>query len=161
MEFTRIPYFFFFLQKSDNLVTNKDIVILKGEEYRAVAEKKFIYLALRYIPFIFLAFLVFNKYDFSMSNEKILQYGISIVLFIAIVLFKRVGFIFSIATMLVIGFMGILNVISIENMDMSYIFKYLLLILLVYDFYKGINLKIYKLVDRDGRIKSHLVKENN
>lgn len=161
MKISKLAYFFWFMKDIDLKITNNKVVI-SDVEYEIKNRNKYIFLFLRYLPiFIFFAF-TFNKYDFTFDNEKILQYAAAIVMFLSIVIYKRVGLILTVVAIIVIASLTLANYFELENMAMPFIVKYLIFIFTIYDFYRYKNYKLYEIL-QNNKIKTHLIilKETN
>lgn len=156
MRVTRFPYFFYLLQETKNLVLANNRVVINEKEYQLKNKNKFLFLFLRFLPIVIFFLITFNKYDFSLSNEKIVQYISAIAIFLIIIIFKRIGFIISLIALVGIGIFTISNYFELENMAMPFIFKYLILIFAIYDFYRNMNCKLYELLE-NNKLKAHLI----
>ncbi len=156
MRVTRFPYFFYFLQEAENIVASKNKVLINEKEYLLKNKNRSIFLFLRFLPIAIFFLITFNKYDFSLSNEKIIQYIIAIAIFLIIIIFKRIGFIISLIILVGIGIFTISNYFELENMAMPFIFKYLIFIFMIYDLYRNMNCKLYELLE-NNKLKAHII----
>lgn len=156
MRVTRFPYFFYFLQEAKNLVVKNNKVTINDINYELKAKNKSLFLFLRFLPIAIFFLITFNQYDFSLSNEKIVQYISAIAIFLIIIIFKRIGFIISLIVLVGIGIFTISNYFELENMAMPFIFKYLIFIFVIYDFYRNMNCKLYELLE-NNKLKAHLI----
>ena len=156
MRVTRFPYFFYLLQETKNLVVANNRVVINEKEYQLKNKNKFLFLFLRFLPIVIFFLITFNKYDFSLSNEKIVQYISAIAIFLIIIIFKRIGFIISLIALVGIGIFTISNYFELENMAMPFIFKYLIFIFMIYDLYRNMNCKLYELLE-NNKLKAHII----
>lgn len=156
MKITKFPYFFYFNSNIDVTIDNGSIKI-KDKDYSLVKKNKYLYLLLRYVPIFLLFAMVFNSYDFSFDNIKILQYIATIIFFLLVIVFKRVGVLISVISLLIIGVLSIFNFINVADMSMQYITKYFILIYAIYDLSKNFQIILYEIKDEDNRTKAHLI----
>lgn len=155
MKITKFPYFFYFNPNIDVPINNGSIKI-KDKDYSLTQKNKYLYLLLRYVPIFLLFSMVFNSYDFSFDNTKILQYIATIIFFLLVVVFKRTGLLVSVISLLIIGILSIFDFINVADMSMQYISKYFIFIYTIYDLIKNFQITLYE-VKEDEKIKAHLI----
>jgi hypothetical protein len=155
MKITKFPYFFYFNSNIDVPIINGSIKI-KDKDYSLTQKNKYLYLLLRYVPIFLLFSMVFNSYDFSFDNTKILQYIATIIFFLLVVVFKRTGLLVSVISLLIIGILSIFDFINVADMSMQYISKYFIFIYTIYDLIKNFQITLYE-VKEDEKIKAHLI----
>ena len=155
MKITKFPYFFYFNSNIDVPIINGSIKI-KDKDYSLTQKNKYLYLLLRYVPIFLLFAMVFNSYDFSFDNTKILQYIATIIFFLLVVVFKRTGLFVSVISLLIIGILSIFDFINVADMSMQYISKYFIFIYTIYDLIKNFQITLYE-VKEDEKIKAHLI----
>lgn len=156
MKITKFPYFFFFLQSGRNSKIEDNNIWIKDVKYTLKARNIFIYLLLKFLPIFIFFTAIFNQYDFSFTNEKIIQYILAISMFLMILFFKKIGFVISLTTVLFLGIMSINDYFSIESMLLPYIFKYLIFIYTIYEFYISFNYKLFEILE-NNKLKAHLI----
>lgn len=158
MRIAKFPYFFYFMQNvnSEDLEIKDDYINIKDKKYSITKTNKYIYLFLRYFPIFILLGTVFNSYDFSFENSKILQYIMAIFLFLILVSFKKNGFVVVVSILLIVGIVSILNISSIEDLTMQFVSKYLILLYFLYDLFKNFKVTVYA-IKENHKIKSHLI----
>lgn len=161
MNFTKMPYFFWLMTKKEFFISQNKIFI-NDVEYYLKSKNKYIFLLLRYLPFFIVFGFTFNQYDFNLTNEKIIHYAGAILMFLSIVLFKRIGEIIVLISVVVIASLSVANYINVESMTIQFILKYLIFIYVIYDFYRYRNSELYEILE-NNKIKTHLIilKEKN
>ena len=156
MKIAKLPYLFYFMQKVNIQLENNHSIIIRDKKYSLIKKNKFIFLLLRYVPIFLLFYMVFNKYDFTFDNVKIMQYIISIILFLSVITLKKWGVYLSGIALLLIGVFSLAGYLNVNDMSMQYISKYLILIYVIYDLSKNYNCSLYE-IQENGNIKSHLI----
>jgi hypothetical protein len=160
MKVTKIP-FLFFLTQNINAIKENNKLIIKDKEYTLKSFNKYLFLLIKYVPIIFFFLLIFNEYDFSLSNTKIIQYIGAITIFI-LSLYNKIGMIISSIIVIVFAVLGLINILPTSNFDVAYIVKYFVFLLTIYSFYIDTKKQIFTIFE-NGKMKSHLIysrKEN-
>lgn len=155
MRITKFPFIFYFLNDVD-LTINGGIIKIKDKDYSLVKRSKYLYLLLRYVPIFLLLATVFNSYDFSFDNTKILQYIGAIIFFLLAVMFKRTGLLISVISLLIIGVLSIFDFLNVADMSMQYITKYFIFLYIINDLIKNFQVTLFE-VKEDNRIQAHLI----
>lgn len=153
---TKYPFFFFFMQDCANSKIEDNFILIKDIKYELKAKNIFVYLIIRFLPIFIFFIFTFNEFDFALTNEKIIQYILSISIFLIILFFKNIGFILGLSIMLTIGILSIGNYFEFGNMLLPYIFKYLIFIYAFYEFYLSSKFRFFEILE-NNKLKAHLI----
>jgi hypothetical protein len=157
MKVTKIPYFFYFTQNLINAKIKTDMLEINDKSYTLKKFNKTLFFLIKYIPIVLFFTLIFNEYDLSLSNTKIVQYIGAISIFI-LSLYNRIGMIISSIIIITVAILGVLNILPTSNFDVAYIVKYFIFLLTIYNFFTDTKKEIFTIFE-DGKIKSHLIYE--
>lgn len=157
MKVTKIPYLFYFTQNLINSTINNDVLKVKDKSYSLKKFNKTLFFLVKYVPIFLFFSLIFNEYDLSLTNTKIVQYIGAISIFV-LSLYNRIGMIISTIIIIVVAVLGLLNILPTSNFDVAYIVKYFVFLLVIYNFFIDRKKEVYTIFE-DGKIKAHLIYE--
>lgn len=157
MKVTKIPYLFYFTQDLINAKINNNTLEVNNKSYTLKKFTKTLFFLVKYLPIILFFTLIFNEYDLSLSNTKIVQYIGAISIFI-LSLYNRIGMIISTIIIITVAILGVLNILPTSNFDVAYIVKYFIFLLVIYNFFTDRKKDIYTIFE-DGKMKAHLIYE--
>lgn len=163
MKITKLPYIFY----SFNLVNKefKKDELKEGEftEYKindkfytAKKMNKFLFLTIKILPLFVYLGIFFNRYDFLLTKERIVQFTIGLI-FALLCKIHKIGYLISAIGLIVFT----ITIFIIKGFDMTfetgYIIKYYILFFIVIDFIYSLNLKVFNLFF-NNKIYGQLIK---
>jgi len=153
---TKFPYLFYSTKEIEGNITGDEISI-KDKKYSLEKFNKIYFLLIKYLPIIIFFILIFNQYDFSFANVKLIQYIGAIFIFILAVSFNGIGVLISSLILMGFAILGIIGIIPLERLDISYVVKYFVFIYVIYMFINDFKSKIFG-IKKNGKLKAHLIK---
>lgn len=152
---TRFPFLFWNMKFEKDIDIDFEKNILKKNEekiYNFEKLNKTTFLFFKYLPIFVFLILVFNKFDFTPSIEKISEYAVG--LFLAFLLFyaKRYLFFTAFAISIIVG-----GFISFSGV--AFLVKYLLTFICVFSFANDITTEPYNIIKNQKTIASFILEE--
>jgi hypothetical protein len=135
--YTRFPFWFWGMKEANGVTVSNNNIIKDGKEFTLQPAPKILFLTAKYFIVFIVFSILFNKYDFSIASNKLVEYFISLlVAFVIILIFKdaeskkRYTFLIAPCIMIVFVCVGMFY----DTNSIAYIIKYLFL------FYAGFQI---------------------
>lgn len=155
MEVTKIPYLFWLTQKISQEQEQKII-----DEYEIKDFSMIWYLFIKYILVFLFIFIILNKFDFALSQNRVLQYILAFIMFIYQISFKKIGIAVNSILVISIISLSLMNIFfKVDDFTIQFALKYFFVLLSVYYFLKDLNKSVYS-IQNNNKTFAHLIKEN-